>query len=630
MKRNLALTTILWLLMVINPASSAQVTFTDVTTEAGLGNVVGNAGGTWGDYDNDGDVDLFLFRGSNGKELYRNEGDGRFMDVTQTVGIMETTNGGFSGCSTAIFGDFDNDGDLDLFTGGGSSVFGDVLYRNNGDGTFENVSKAAGMDSEVRLYFGALSFDYDTDGFLDIYIANFSYGSFPNLLYHNEGNLRFKEIAAQVGLDEPKSSDGIGLGDYDNDGDLDIFVTTSTLTPPQSTDVFYRNEGNEVFTDVTQKAGLWREGFDKNAFFWDYDNDGHLDLFIHSWPTYAAGKTSVLYRNNGDGTFTDVTKTVGIEPIEVDSSGAYYGDYDNDGWLDLCITYHNSPTRLYHNNGDGTFTEVSNEAGIDGTNSGTVSFVDYDNDGDLDIFTGQSPIGGADLMIKLYRNNSTPNRWLQLKLVGTQSNRDAIGTRVKVTLGGLSMLREVTGCSGGYYGNKQDRLPVHIGLGQNSQADVIEIRWPSGTVDVLRDVPADQLVEVKEGSGLQVTAVQSRGKLPITLGQIKPHRKLPIKLGQIKQTALLQNYPNPFNPETWIPFVLNETAEVEIRIYDVSGVLVRTLRPGQKAKGEYRSKDKAAYWDGKNDAGEALGSDIYFYEMRTGDYTSVRKAMLRK
>jgi len=124
--------------------------------------------------------------------------------------------------------------------------------------------------------------------------------------------------------------------------------------------------------------------------------------------------------------------------------------------------------------------------------------------------------------------------------------------------------------------------------------------------------------------------VQSRGKLPITLGQIKPRGKLPIKLGQIEQTALLQNYPNPFNPETWIPFVLNETADVEIRIYDVFGILARTLRLGQKAKGEYRSKDKAAYWDGKNDAGEVLGSGIYFYEMRTGDYTSVRKAMLRK
>jgi len=294
-----------------------------------------------------------------------------------------------------------------------------------------------------------------------------------------------------------KSSDGIGLGDYDNDGDLDIFVTTSTLTPPQSTDVFYRNEGNGVFTGVTQQAGLWREGFDKDAFFWDYDNDGHLDLFIHSWPTYAAGKTSVLYRNNGDGTFTDVTKPAGIAPLEVDSSGANYGDYDNDGWLDLCITYHSSPTYLYHNNGDGTFTEVSKEAGIDGTNSGTVSFLDYDNDGDLDLFTGQSPIGSADLMIKLYRNNSTPNRWLQLKLVGVKSNRDAIGARIKVKAGELTMLREVAECSGGWYGNKQDRLPVHIGLGQNSQADVIEIRWPSGTVDVLRDVPADQLVEVK-------------------------------------------------------------------------------------------------------------------------------------
>ena len=620
----LSLTTILWLLMPINPITSAQVTFTDVTEEAGLGNLTGTVGATWGDYDNDGDVDLFLFRGGSGKELYRNEGDGGFVAITQTAGITDLSRG----ATTAIFLDFDNDGDLDLFMGGEGSNLGDVLYRNNGDGTFLDVSQTAGMVSTVRPCFGTVSFDYDNDGLLDIYLANFSdtgYANpFPNFLYHNEGNGHFKEIAAQIRLDKPEFSDGIALGDYDDDGDLDIFIATAGSVGGEVVfDVLYRTEEDGAFVDVAQQAGVRRKAWHKNAFFWDYDNDGDLDLFTHSWPVgensggakIPAGETNVLYRNNGDGTFTDVTKPAGIASLEVDSSGAYYGDYDNDGWLDLCITYHNSPAHLYHNNGDGTFTEVSNEARIDGTNSGTVSFADYDNDGDLDLFTGASPGSGP---IRFYRNDGTQNHWLRLKLVGTQSNHDAIGARIEVKAGELSMLREVAGCSGGWYGNKQDRLPVHLGLAQNPQADVIEIRWPSGLVEVLKNVSVNQVIQVKEDSSqYQTTAVQSRGKLSTTFGQLK-------------RAMLLQNYPNPFNPETWIPFVLEEAALVQIRIYDVSGAPVRTLRLGQKAKGEYRRKAQAAYWDGKNDTGEVLGSGVYFYEMRTGDYTSVRKAMLRK
>ena len=481
------------ILFLIAAAASAQVTFTDVTAVVGQSNVVGAAGGTWGDYDNDGDVDLFLFRGGAGKALYRNEGDVGFVDVTQSAGITDLSRG----ASTAIFLDFDNDGDLDLFMGGEGSNLGDVLYRNNGDGTFLNISETAGMESTVRMFFGAVSFDYDDDGLLDIYVANWQ---LPNFLYHNKANGRFREIAAQIGLDMPGDSDGIALGDYDDDGDLDILITTATSGAPQTANVLYRNEGDGMFIDVTQQARVWRKAWHKNAFFWDYDNDGHLDLFIHSWPSEAPGETNILYRNNGDGTFTDVTQAVGIALIEVDSSGAYYGDYDNDGWLDLCVTYHDSPTRLYHNK-DGTFTNVRIAARIGGTNSGTVSFVDYDNDGDLDIFTGKS-LGGS--TIALYRNDGTPNHWLQLKLVGAQSNQDAIGARVKVMADGLSMLREVAGCSGGWYGNKQDRLPVHFGLGQNLQADMIEIRWPSGIIQTFTNILANQRLTIVELEGILV------------------------------------------------------------------------------------------------------------------------------
>ena len=608
----------------------AEVTFTDVTDAVGLGNLqpnpTGAAGGTWGDYDNDGDVDLFLFRAGSGKKLFRNEGKGggkfehitQFTDVTQSAGLYLKLDKRIEGGTTAIFLDFDNDGDLDLFIGGNGSQSGDVLYQNNGDGTFKNTSKIAGMASQPRGYFGAISFDYDNDGLLDIYIAT-GLNLPTDFLYRNQGNGRFLMVdPAKAGvIDGPQGSDGIVLGDYDNDGDLDLYITTVRDKLPKGKNGLLRNEGNGKYVNVSEQAGVDRRSFDKNGVFWDYNNDGNLDLLIYSWPSMVRGKTTILYKNNGNGTFTDVTQAVGIELVNKDSSGANVGDYDNDGWLDLCITYHNTSTLFYHNNKNGTFTEISNVAGIVSTNSGSTSFVDYDNDGDLDLFTGQSPLGGKGL--RLHRNNGTNNFWLELLLVGTKSNRDAIGARVTVTAEHLYQIREMTRDSGGWFGNKQDRIPLHFGLGSVRKADEIEVRWPSGLVEVFRDVEANQRILIEEGSGDSYHVIN-----------IEPRKKLATTFGHIKRTALLQNYPNPFNPETWIPFVLDEAAEVEIGIYEATGNQVRRLRLGRKNAGEYRTRGKAAYWDGRNDAGETMGSGIYLYEMRVGSYSSVRKAMLLK
>ncbi len=254
-----------FILFLIATAASAQVTFTDVTNAVGLGDVgTSYLAATWGDYDNDGDADLLII-GATGSGLYRNEGDGGFVDVTQTVGITDTSIGG----SAAIFVDFDNDGALDLFAGGGLST-GDFLYRNNGDGTFIDVSQAAGMESKARYYDGAISFDYDNDGLLDIYVANWGFSNpFPNFLYHNEGSGRFKEIATQIGLDKPYFSSGIALGDYDDDGDLDLFITAFAYREIEM--VLYRNDGGGAFIDVAQEAGLQRKNEPSNAFFWDFE-----------------------------------------------------------------------------------------------------------------------------------------------------------------------------------------------------------------------------------------------------------------------------------------------------------------------------------------------------------------------
>jgi hypothetical protein len=505
-ERQLCVFIFILLLTAATAPAYAGVTFTDVTEAAGLGDTTATYA-TWGDYDNDGDADMALSGRPFGRRLYRNEGDGTFLDVTEAAGITSR------GPNAPIFLDFDNDGNLDLFMSGNKTDHGDLLYQNKGDGTFIDVSHAAGMESKGRqqsyINCEAVCFDYDNDGFLDIFVNNFfTTPPFPNFLYHNLGNGRFKEIAAQIGLDKSEL-DGVVPGDYDNDGDLDLFITVhgNALNNPdpddQGIDMLYRNEGSGVFIDVAQQAGVRRHANHLSGFFWDYDNDGDLDLFVRALQYGDVYGFNILYRNDGDGTFTEVTQQAGILPVEQNTMGTDYGDYDNDGWLDLCVTYESSgspgllPVLLYHNNRDGTFTVVSRQAGISiYMDSDCVNFVDYDNDGDLDIFFL------AHLAVLFYRNEGTDNHWLKLKLVGIQSNRDAIGARVKVMAGGLSMLREIAASS--HQVLHPDHLPIHFGLGQNPKADVIDIRWPSGITQTFSGIAADQHLTIDEMEGILV------------------------------------------------------------------------------------------------------------------------------
>ena len=375
MKKMQFCVTILILLVVV-PVSmaAAQVIFTDVAEAAGLDIRADLT--AFGDYDNDGDADMiFSSDWSGNKRVYRNEGNGMFLDVTETTGLdLRSGNG-------TIFLDFDNDGNLDLFTSGTNSDHGDLLHWNKGDGTFVDVSLAGGMKSESRrnvVFFAmdAISLDYDDDGLLDIFVSNFLITSpLPNFVYHNEGNGSFAEIAAEIGFDEVAFA-GITPGDYDNDGDLDLFIAgpgnPTFGTPPdleQGTDMLYRNEGGGVYTDVALQAKVQRKSNHISGLFWDYDNDGYMDLFVRGLHRADIDGFNILYRNNRDGTFTEVTQQAGIAQVKQYTAGVHYGDYDNDGWLDLCIAHQlgqsgTLPVLLYHNNRDGTFTDVTRQEGI--------------------------------------------------------------------------------------------------------------------------------------------------------------------------------------------------------------------------------------------------------------------------
>jgi hypothetical protein len=475
---------LIFILLALPGTSSAQTTFTDVTQIAGVGDAVPGTGVAFGDYDNDGDLDIYVANGGTGdfpdgapNFLYRNNGDGTFTDVASEAGVAHPGTG-----EDVAFGDYDNDGDLDIRLGNYDEA--DVLYRNNGDGTFSDVTAFSGI-GKVMVALGTALGDYDNDGDLDIFSTNYR-GN--NVLYRNEGDGTFTDVAGTTGVEKSSSGMGTLFLDYDNDGDLDIYAVNQG-----GADILHCNNGDGTFTDVTEDAGVSGSKISvpgQGTASGDYDNDGDLDIYVVGYP-------NILYRNNGDGTFTDVALEAGVSYGEV-SLVVTFGDYDNDGYLDIYLgngydSAFPEADFLYRNNGDGTFTDVTGEADVGNIGEALgVAFGDYDNDGFLDIY-----VVNYEQPNMFYHNNGNDNNWLHVKTVGTISNRDGIGAKVRVVAGDLSMIREISGSTGFHCFNS---MMAEFGLGRNAKADLLEIRWPSGIVDTFTDVRANQVIEVTEGA----------------------------------------------------------------------------------------------------------------------------------
>ncbi len=449
--------------------------FTDVTSDAGLGDLGFGLGVTVGDYDNDGDADLYLNNyGPNA--LYRNNGDGTFTDVTQQAGVA---NGNFVGAG-ASFLDMDADGDLDLYVANylefsyeihvERTIDGlpsypmprdyepvpDTLYRNNGDGTFTDVSEASGVIQHAGTGMGMVCADYDDDGDTDVFVLNDVH---ENFFFENDGTGKFEEAGVLNGAaynvyGDENASMGVDCADINNDGRLDFYMTSYQSEMP----VLYQNMGDGRLEDVTQRTNAGEGLFayvNWGVGLVDFDNDGDRDVFI------ANGHTE--------------------DNIDLrDSSTAY--------------RVRNS---LLMNTGDGSFVNVSDSSG-DGllpehASRGT-AFDDLDNDGDIDaviLNSRQKPT--------MLRNESKDGRhWLQLRLRGTTTNRDAVGARVTVVAGDLTQVDEVHSGRGyqSHYGSR-----LHFGLGEHTHIDRIEVRWIGGGVEVLRDIDADQLVPITERRG---------------------------------------------------------------------------------------------------------------------------------
>ena len=505
------------------------------------------------DYDNDGWQDILLVNGTRlagmpqGQtptcRLYHNNGDGSFTDVTQKAGITRT---GW-GQSVAV-GDYDNDGFDDIFI----SYFGkNALYHNNGNGTFADVADKAGVAvNQTRWGSGCAFLDYDRDGKLDLFVASYidldlKTAPVPesgpcmykgvmvacgppgltggvNTLFHNNGDGTFTDVSEKAGIRKTNGTYGLGVlvADYDNDGWPDVYVANDSAPA-----ALYHNNKNGTFTDIAIEAGCAfsvdgkpQAGMGVTA--GDYDHDGWLDIF----KTNFSGDTSTLYRNTGKAVFEDVTFPAGIgTTTRWLGWGCGFLDVDNNGWADIfLVNGHVYPEVekltteagyaqrkvLYRNLQNGKFEDISERVGgpvMQPTSSRGCAFGDYDNDGDIDIL-----INPVNAMPELLRCDSTnQNNWITIKAVGTKSNRSGIGARLKCVTEDGNQIDEVR--SGGSYYSQND-LRVHFGLGKRDKVKTLEVRWPSGQVDTLTDIAANQFITVKEGAGLLRAAPASKAK----------------------------------------------------------------------------------------------------------------------
>jgi hypothetical protein len=491
------------------------------------------------DYDNDGRLDIFLVNGAplndptrkgtipqkTGPQywnrLYHQKSDGTFEDVTEKAGLQ----GAGYGMGVAV-GDYDNDGFEDLFV---TAYGGNRLYHNNGNGTFTDVTDKAGVGGSGWST-SAAWVDLDNDGLLDLVVLRYLQWDFddiwcgerkegyraychpdyfqaiPPLVYHNDGSGHFTEVSKKVGISKAGKGLGVALADYDHDGHIDLIVANDSMFQ-----FLYHNKGDGTFEEVGLPAGLAADG-DGRTFagmgvdFADYNNDGLPDVVI----TDLANQMYALYRNNGDGTFTYASYDSGLGRMTRSHSGwgIRFLDYDNDGLKDLLIAQghdmdtieltspnlrYREPMLLARNTGHG-FEDVSSESGSvfhQAWLARGMAVGDIDNDGRLDavVTTNDGPVH------ILHNETSTLNHWLTLRLVGHKCNRDAIGAEVKVVTDKGSQW-EIVSTAGSYLSSSDKR--VHFGLGPESTARVIEIRWPSGTVQVLKDVRGNQMLEIDE------------------------------------------------------------------------------------------------------------------------------------
>ena len=489
------------------------------------------------DFDNDGNLDIFFTNGADintlqksspkyYNRLFRNNGDGTFTDVTEKAGLAGT------GYDTGVaIGDYDNDGYEDIFVAG---VYRNTLYHNNGDGTFTDVTEKAGLAQPDKEYgplwsVGAGWVDVNNDGLLDLFVVNYLkwdgskeppcafegkpeychpkyYKELPNQLFLNQGNGKFVDISASSGI---RSHFGkgmaVGIADYDGDGLPDLFVSNDKLF-----NFLFHNKGNGKFEEVGFETGVALPEHGNlisgmGVDFRDMNNDGRPDIALVALDS----ETFPVYQNDGKGGFLEITAKSGMSLLSNPMAGysVNIADFDNDGWKDLFVSRGDvqspamaarrpidQPNTVFRNVPGGKWSALTEEAGfaaVPAKRHRGSAFGDFNHDGKLDLV-----VTALSAPAEIWMNDSPgENHWLELSLQGTKSNRDAIGAKIRISAGGQPQSNHVTTASG--YASSSAG-PVHFGLGTAKVVDELEIRWPSGTIQKLKNVPADQILHLKE------------------------------------------------------------------------------------------------------------------------------------
>lgn len=481
-----------------------QLIFAQQFIKITSGDIVNDKGDSrsvnWIDYDNDSDLDLFVSNGPASGEnnfFYENNGDGTFRKLTSLAVTQD-----LAPSDGSSWGDYDNDGDADLFVANWYNI-NNLLYQNNGDKTFTAVNNTI---STSRGYSETGSWgDYDNDGYLDLYVCN-SEGTKKNFLYHNNGDGSFTKITTGTPVSDANYSRNADWVDYDNDGYIDLFVTNEN----GQNENMYHNNGDGTFSSVSI-PGVTTSGGNSTSSNWeDIDNDGDWDLFIANY----RDQKNFMFRNNGDGSFTKISEgPVVTDPAN--SFGSSFGDIDNDGDLDLFVTNAFTGSArtinyLYTNDGLGNFTRDDQFSSADSGWAYGCAFGDYDKNGFLDLFVAKC--FNAVENNALYRNTNSKGNWLLVNLKGYKSNSSAIGAIVKVKTHVLNDPRWRMRRAAGQNGYCGQNLQMHFGLGIATVIDTIEVQWPSGIRQIMTEIPVNQILNIEEDTTL--SAVTHKGENP--------------------------------------------------------------------------------------------------------------------
>jgi hypothetical protein len=560
----------------------------------------------WGqamaDIDNNGWVDIFCRRwgGPFNSRLYLNF-DGIYQDITDQT-PLESIEANETHTRTVSLVDYDNDGDKDIFFGTDEKIY----FLRNDNNVFTDVAEEVGLVGQKPPGFinrwdyniGAWT-DIDLDGDLDVIISQSFYA---NLYVFRNDDGMFTDVAADYGF-----VDFVPMGTYGDRGNLTARMHWIDVDMDGDLDMcagnFIFSNDNGVFTDITESLGFSPSLPIQNSEWFDYDNDGDLDFFKTCDQNDAAGCAIELWENQG-GSFLDVSENINMMDLLDLSRGLSAGDFDNDGDLDLFVNHAQSDFQdaLLLNEeiepGVRFFEDVIDFVGISeiGDRKGG-GFIDYDKDGFLDVY-----IPAAHDNHRMYHNLGNGYNWVGFILEGTQSNRDAIGTVVKLYAGGEIQLR-FTKCPDGWL--RQNNPWIHFGLGQSTDIDSVVIRWPLGLVEVLTNVTINQYHEIKEGDTTS-KVFSNKNKIPVDF-------------------RLEQNYPNPFNPETIIRYSIPNGDELKLSIYNINGELVRRFIIFHNTGGYYN-----IMWNGRDDAGQLVHSGLYIYRMEINEFNTAQKMLFVK